>query len=413
MMRMTLLRMAFIMMMMVMVVVADTATTTTTSTTTTLTTKFVEYTSACWDATTTAIHRCAFHPLDCHDGEEFITGHDLYQLRLDEMEHHMAQTSIVTPCTPHNTPVGRCRNSNNDNSNSAKSLVENDRMELNQAECSFGPDHCLMPQQSFVSVHDTRFCTMDREEFTNNPTQYGACRNVATGQLVCSLHPDDCIVPDEEWMPLSPFCECHGVHVGYCHPSPPTNGEGPYCAINAENCAPGHKWTSPLQHRLNNHQAPQLDDNADGAIDCRLCPPKRHRTKKDEDDSTRTPLPRSNNNTNNNNNQDSRVLLPVFLTLFVLLLLGSIFLIYKSIAIQRGRKNNQSARNETITFSEIHVLAGGNDDAEFVDLSLTPKGDKMDATNLKEASEIVQHQKQAIEALRQHNLTGDGTFVIS
>ena len=354
----------------------------------------VEFFGGCFDHRSKSLLHCALDPSYCYEESQFVTGKDLQSMNAELMKLHGGVQGRSNPnendnnnnnnnvpqypvCTPESMPIGRC-------------AFKGDTLDDNQ--CSFGSAHC-QHSTAFLSYEEGNLeteCRVDLEVGTAIPTLYGACRNIQTNQVVCSLYLKDCIHGLEEWVPMSPECECHNVRVGLCD-SKRTNQKDVSCNINEESCGRDEEWVSAKDLRTT-FKSQYYN------MDCRLCPPRREDVHVSKDTNIilhpngHGPLGSSLAGNGNNDgdvapgssSSNSSVWWTVTITTTVLVFVGlAIMTMWRRISYrQQIYRIRTGTPDETIEFPA---------DSEFVELSLS--GHNENKETLQEADAIVQHQQ--------------------
>lgn len=195
----------------------------------------------CYDSTYGVFVHCAAVEEECEDSARirFKTANELTEL------------GIIGKCTTMNLPLGTCANT---------------------GECAITKDSCDDPNEFVPPEPVSGRCNAEGSYSNGNfiPTQYGACKDGTTGEIICALTPDDCDVT-EAWIPASVAllkknggCRCDDVRVGVCNDGPYIDPMLSQCAISPDDC-------HPLVQTFDT--ARNVIDHA--LLDCRLCLPNK------------------------------------------------------------------------------------------------------------------------------------------
>merc|ERR1719469_810247 len=190
----------------------------------------------CYDVVNKTLIRCAAVEEECENesGIRFKTAHELTELG-------------DFKCSTSEIPLGTCGIS---------------------GECAITKDSCVDPADFKLPVTDGE-CNAEGKLLNGvfSPTQYGACKDGTTGEIICVLTPKDC-TDREAWIPANTVremrnggCRCHDVRVGVCKDGPNINPMLSDCAISVDDC-------HPLVQSFGT--ARNVEDHA--LLDCRLCP---------------------------------------------------------------------------------------------------------------------------------------------
>ena len=163
--------------------------------------------------------------------------------------------STIKNCDPNDVSIGRC---------------------LQENACAMRETDCEFDQNPENFNADDETCTHQRDKSlpwdVNNPsfTQFGSCKDNATGEHFCIYHPEDCddSGTEEYQTPAQTLaagitCDCSKVHVLACNM---VTGHL-FCGIQEDSFTNIYRqcaYASPHEQRTNR-------DSGSSNVDCRLC----------------------------------------------------------------------------------------------------------------------------------------------